>query len=217
MNKKNVLLIAAAGFLMLGCDHETRKGQLVLSGSTPVRITDEGGKAVEFVNGGLKVDFRASNDRKFTVELEQGDRKAKFSGRVPESSDWNFALRGQDIGQAVDFASNRSVEYYGPRSTAIGSGNSCGFNGTWVTEEEWQKCNEDWKVSFSDAKTSQSVGSFSSRIEGQSCLVGIRNLYCRERHEHEPFPHGGRNGRWSNALGTVKDLSEKAEAGVKFD
>lgn len=210
---KNVLLILAAGFLMLGCDHETRNGSLSLSGSSPVRIVDEGGKTVEFLSGPVKVDFSAGSSRKFTVEMEQGGRKAKFSGKVPESNDWNFTLRGRDIGQWVDFASSRSVSLYGPISTSIGRGGSCGFDGNYVTEESWQKGNEDWTVAFNDANTGAGVGSFKSRREGDSYLVGSRDLWCRENHRHEP---GGRHGL-STAVSSVNKLTEQLGSGVKFD
>ena len=152
MNRKNILIGMAAGFLMLACDTETRNGELVLSGAAAVRIVDEGGKTVEFVTGPLKVEFGAGSDRKFSVTMSQGERrKAKFSGRAPSGGDWNFTLRGKEIGQLVDIASRRSLEFYGEHWRQIGNGGFCGFDGNWVVEEDYQRCNEDWKVAFSDA------------------------------------------------------------------
>lgn len=209
MNRKNILLALTVGFMMTACDKETRKGELTLSGSAPVRIVDEGGSAVDFVAGPVKVEFAASSNRKFSVTMEQGGRKAKFSGKVPEGNDWSFTLRGRDIGQAVDVASRRSIQLYGETSTSIGNGDSCGFDGRWVTEEKWQKGNEDWNVAFTDANSSAAVGSFKSRREGESYLVDSRNLYCREQHRREPG--GGRWDRLSN------NLSSLTETGVKFD
>lgn len=218
MNRKSLLIGLAAGILMTACVDETRKGQLVLSGAAPVRIIDESGKTVEFVNGAVKVEFSADSGRKFTVSMEQESRKAKFSGRAPNGGrDWNFTLRGREIGQLVDMASRRDVELYGQPSTSIGTGNSCGFDGRWVTEDVWQKGNEDWKVAFTDAQTSQAVGSFNSRREGVDFLISSRNLWCREQPRHDPpFPRGPR-GNLSKAEGAVKKLSTLAESGVKFD
>ena len=209
MNTKNILLALAAGFMMTACDHETRNGELTLSGSAPLRILDEGGKAVDFVGGAVKVEFAASSNRKFSVTMEQGDRKAKFSGKVPEGNNWSFTLRGREIGQGFDAASLRSIQLYGPISTSIGSGGSCGFDGRWVTEDQWQKGNEDWTVAFTDASSAVAVGGFKSRREGQNYLVGSRELYCREEHRRDPG-----HGRWDRMS---KNLSSLSDSGVKFD
>lgn len=196
--------------LLAACGEETRNGRLELAGSAPVRIIDESGAGVEFVSGPLKVEFGANNSRKFTVVLEQGGRKAKFSGKVPDARDWNFTLRGRDIGQPADFASNRAVALYGPISTSYGTGASCGFDGNWLTEEQWQKGNEDWSVAFTDAQTSAALGTFKSRREGETYLIAVRNLHCRENHRREP--RGG--GRWDRLS---EKLSGLQDSGVKFD
>ena len=207
MNKWRIIPVLAAAVLMAACGEETRTGKLELSGSAPVRIADEGGQTVEFFSGPLKVEFGASGSRRFTVKLEQAGRTAKFSGKAPDASDWNFTVRGRDIGQPTDFASRRSVELYGPVTTTTGHGMSCGFNGTWITEEQWRKGNEDWTVAFTDAQGGQSLGSFKSRREGDSYLIASRNLWCRER------PDRDRGGRWDRLSASLTELQEK---GVKF-
>jgi hypothetical protein len=186
---------------------------LTLTGGQAVRIIDQGGSPVDFTTGPLKVTFGADGGRKFTAQLEQAGRKAKFSGKVPDAGDWNFTARGKDIGQPVDLASGRSVTLYGPIATRWGTGGFCGFDGTWETEERWQKGNEDWTVSFADAQTGAALGAFKSRVEGKDYLVDSRNVWCRERPRHEPIdrplPGGGR--RMSESLQNLQD------SGVKFD
>jgi len=215
MNKKKMLLGLAVCILAIGCNDETREGKLNLSGTTPVRIVDEGGKTVEFVSGAVKVEFGAHSGNTFSVSMEQAGKKAKFSGKVPESSDWNFTLHGKQIGQLVDLTSLRKVQLYGEKHTQIGTGGSCGMNGRTVTEETWQNGNEDWTVAFNDASNGQSIGNFASRREGQSYLVDSRDLYCRERPEHDrPGPRSIVSTPTSTA---VKNLSTQVAAGVKFD
>lgn len=208
MNRRGIMIVLAA-VLMAACGEETRNGQLTLSGSAPLRIADKDGKTVDFYSGPLKVEFGADSGRKFTVKLEQDSRKAQFSGRIPDAGSWNFTVRGKDIGQPVDFTSKRDIQLYGPITRTWGTGGPCGWNGNYVTEEEWQKGNEDWNVSFADAGNGAAVGAFKSRREGESYLISSRNTWCRERHEHEP----GR-GRWD---ATSSKLDGIKELGVKFD
>lgn len=207
---KKFLPVLAAIALLAACGEETRDGQLTLSGSQPVRIVDQGGSSVDFVSGPLKVQFGADSSRQFTVQLEQSGRKAKFSGKAPDAGDWNFTVLGRTIGQPVDLTSARSVALYGPISTQSGTGSFCGFNGTWETEEQWQKGNEDWSVTFADAQSGGGLGVFKSRVEGKSYLIGTRNVWCLERQPREPLPdRGGR--RMSERLQDLQD------SGVKFD
>lgn len=223
MNRRSILagVVFAFVVVLLGCDRETRTGELILSGSTPVRIVDEGGKTVEFVSGSVKVEFDAGRDRKFTVIMTQGEsKKAKFSGRAPGNDDsWNFTLRGKEIGQLVDLVSLREIAYYGETWRELRDGGFCGRNGRWLVEEEYQKCNEDWKVAFTDAGTSQDVGVFRSRREGQRCLRSSRNIYCREEYNPQP-PIPPR--AFSKADGAVKAIAAQVQAlpeenGIKFD
>jgi hypothetical protein len=209
MTKKFFLPMIAAVALLAACGEETRDGQLTLSGTQPVKIIDQGGSAVEFVSGPLKVQFGADSSRKFTVQLEQADRKAKFSGQAPDAGDWNFTVLGRDIGQPVDLASARSVALYGPVSTQMGTGGFCGMNGTWETEEQWQKGNEDWTVTFADAQSGGNLGVFKSRVEGKSYLLGTRNVWCNDRPQRDPLPDRGRH--FSESLSKLQD------SGVKFD
>ncbi len=215
-SKRSILFLAAA--LLAACGEETRKGELILAGSNPVRIIDESGAVVEFFAGPTKVEFAAGRSNKFTVTVSQGDaKKAKFSGKAPSSDDsWNFTLRGSDIGQPIDLASRRDVEYTGKPWRQIGEGGSCGW-GRWVTEEEYQNCNEDWKVGFADAATSSPLGSFHSRRERLTCHLSTRNLYCRDdgrdRYPHPPYPRGN----FSKAQESIKKLSVLSESGIRFD
>jgi len=214
MKKRSILPLLAAAVLLAACGEETRNGQLTLSGTQPVRIIDQGGSPVDFATGPLKVTFSADNSRKFTVELEQNGRKAKFSGQVPGGTqDWNVTLKGADIGQPVDLASSRSVAYYGPVSTSWGWGGPCGFNGTWQTEESWQRGKEDWKVSFADAQTGAALGAFASQKD-DNYLIARRDVWCRERPMPEPHPRG-RLGAMSEQLGS--SLGELQQKGVNFD
>lgn len=215
MKKTSILLSLAACVFVMGCDSETREGKLQLSGSAPLRIVDEGGKTVEFVNGPLKVELSARSGNKFSVSMEQSGRKAKFGGKVSGNSDWNFTLRGKEIGQLVDITSNRKVTLYGEPRKTIGNGGSCGMNGTYVTEETWQSCDEDWKVGFSDVQLTQFVGIFESHRKGESCLVDVRNLYCRERPDHD---RPGRDRlRVKATPAAVKTLQAQVDSGIKFD
>ena len=207
MNRRRILPLLVLAVLTAACGEEKRDGQLTLSGSAPVRIVDQSGAAVEFVSGPLKVEFGADSGRKFTVSLDQNGRKARFSGQAPDASDWNFTVRGRDIGQPVDLASARSVTLYGPVRTQMGSGTPCGMNGMWETEEQWRSGNEDWSVAFTDAQSGAALGTFKSRRENQSYLVGTRNLWCRVRPQHEP------HGRWAEMS---DKLSALQDAGVKF-
>lgn len=218
MNRRSILagVVFSAVFVLLGCDNETRDGELVLSGATPVRIVDEGGKTVEFVSGPVKAEFSVERDHKFTVTMTQGENKqAKFSGRAPQDGgSWNFTLRGKEIGQPVDLASTRSLELYGKTWREIREGSFCGRNGRWLMEEEYQRCNEDWKVAFADAETSQDVGAFRSRREGLRCLLASRYIYCRE----ESFPPQPIPPRpLSKAEDAVKTITRQAADGIKFD
>ena len=208
---KKFLPVLAAIALLAACGEETRDGQLTLSGSQPVKIVDQGGSTVDFVTGPLKVQFGADSGHKFTVQLEQSGRKAKFSGKAPDAGDWNFTVLGRDIGQPVNLTSARSVAMYGPVYTSWGTGGFCGFDGTWETEDQWQKGNEDWSVSFAAASNSAALGAFKSRVEGKDYLISSRNTWCHERREHEPFP---RHGRWD---ATSEKLSNMKDLGVKFD
>lgn len=207
--KRSGLFLLALALAATACNKEKRKGQLSLAGSSPVRIADQGGSTVDFYNGPLQVEFGADG-RKVSVKLEQNGRVARFSAKVPQNLDWNFTARGSEIGQPVDLVSRRAVQLYGPIEERTGLGGSCGFNGSYVTEEQWRKGNEDWSVSFSDAQSSQSLGAFKSRREGESYLVASRNLWCRERRE----PGGGHwdrhaaNDRWNGVSARVAALQD---------
>ena len=207
VKRKHLLAVAAAACLLAACGEETRDGQLTLSGSAPLKIADQGGQTVEFYSGPLKVEFGADSGRKFTVKLEQNGRTAKFSGQAPDVADWNFTVRGRDIGQPADFTSKRAIALYGPIARRWGLGGPCGFNGRWETDERWQKGNEDWSVLFKDAATSADIGTFASHREGQDFLIESHNVWCRERPEHEP------HGRMERVSQSVSELKEK---GVKF-
>lgn len=211
MKRSGILLVLAAALATTACNEETRTGGLTLTGSAPLRIADQEGRTVEFFTGPLKVVFDAESGRKVSVKLEQNGRAAKFTAKIPSRADWNFTVKGSDIGQPVDLASTRKVELYGPIYTRIGSGGPCGFDGTYQTEERWQSGNEDWNVAFSDAGTGQPVAAFKSRREGESYLIESRELWCRERHRHEPFPRGG---RWDRASQRINNLNIDS---VKFD
>ncbi|MBI4347770.1 MAG: hypothetical protein HY553_13015 [Elusimicrobia bacterium] len=208
--KRSRWCIALAAVLV-ACGEETRNGQLTLAGSTPLRIADQDGRTVEFFTGPLKVEFGPDGSRKVSVKLEQEGRVAKFSARVSgRNADWNFTIRGNEIGQSVDLASTRKVEYYGPRENRLGNGGSCGYNGTWVTEETWQRGNEDWKVAFTEAANGSAVGAFASRREGEYYLLEVRHLWCRERRD---FPEP-RIPRWDRVSHSIERLQE---TGVRFD
>lgn len=213
------LLLGMMVLIFAACDKETRDGILTLAGSTPVRIVDESGKTVEFFSGSTKVEFSAGSSRKFTVTVSQGEKNAKFSGKAPSGGDnWNFTLRGREIGQPLDLTSVRTIELLGKPWRRMGRGGPCGRGGTWVTDEEYQTCNEDWKVTFADAANLQSVGAFHSRREKQQCLLNSRNLFCEGERDHDPrppFPSDERN--LSKAQDAVKKLSSLAETGVRFD
>jgi hypothetical protein len=150
------------------------------------------------------------------VAVSQGDaKKAKFSGKAPSSDDsWNFTLRGRDIGQPIDLESKRDVELTGKPWRQIGEGGSCGW-GRWVTEEEYQNCNEDWKVAFADAATSSALGSFHSRREKLTCHLSSRNLYCRDDGRDIPRPPHPRD--FSKVKESVEKLSVLSEKGIRFD
>ena len=216
MKKNAPMLFSLAVLLFAACGEETRDGQLSLTGSAPVRIVDEGGKTVEFAAGPTKVEIAPGSSNKFTVTVSQGkDKKAKFSGKAPRNDgDFNFSLRGKDIGQPMDFASARNFELFGQTRRRISDGMSCGYNGREVVEETWQSCNEDWKVSFNDAATQASVGGFHSRRENESCLIDSRFIYCREEPRHEPFP---RRPFVKSTEDTAKKVSNLLDNGVKFD
>lgn len=209
MKRGRLATLLAAAALLAACGEETRDGQLTLSGSAPLRIADESGKTVEFYSGPLTVEFGADGSRKFTVKLEQSGRSAKFSGRAPSISDWNFTVRGADIGQPADFTSERKISLYGPTMRRWGTGSSCGFNGRWETEETWRKGDEDWKVSFKDASSGSAIGAFASRKEGQDYLIDSRNVWCHERPERDRD-----HGRWDR-LSTR--LNELKPAALKFE
>ncbi len=208
MNRRTMFLTVASAIFLAACGEETRTGQLTLAGSAPVRIASQDGKTVEFFAGPLKVEFGASSGRKFTVKLEQDGRTATFSGKVPNADNWNFTVLGKDVGQPMDFSSRRNIQLYGAVSKSWGTGGSCGFNGRWETEDSWQKGNEDWSVAFADAATSHAVGSFNSRQEGQNYLIDSRNVWCRERPDHD------RGGRWDRMSKKLEDIKP---ADIKFD
>lgn len=209
MKRGKILMALAAAALMAACGEETRNGELTLSGSAPLRVADEGGATIEFYGGPLKVEFGADSGRRFTVKLEQNGRTAKFSGKAADVDDWNFTVRGRDIGQPADFISKRKVTLYGPVSRRWGFGGPCGFNGRWETEERWQKGNEDWTVAFKDAATGADIGAFASRLEGRDYLIDSRNVWCRERPEREP----GR-GRWDRLSQTLSSVNPSS---IKFE
>ncbi|MBI4422248.1 MAG: hypothetical protein HY554_00885 [Elusimicrobia bacterium] len=207
--KRSSLCLAFAAALV-ACGEETRNGQLTLAGSTPLRIADQDGSTVEFFTGPFKVEFGPDGSRKVNVKLEQDGRVAKFSARVSgRNADWNFTIRGGDIGQPVDIASARNIEYVGSPEQRMGNGGPCGFNGTWITEETWQRGNEDWKVSFSDAGNGKAVGAFASRREGEYYLLATHNLWCRERRDI-PEPRIP----WDRLSSSIERLRE---SGVRFD
>lgn len=206
MNKSRIAL-ALVAFALAGCNEEKRNGQLTLAGSTPLKIQDQSGKTVEFVSGPLKVVFDPEGSTKVAIKLEQDGRTAKFTGQVPRGADWNFSIRGQDIGQNVDLDSSRKIELYGPITRTWGTGGHCGFNGRWETEDEWRKGNEDWDVAFADSASGKPAARFKSRREGQDYLISSRNTWCRERPEHD-------RGRWDRVSEKLSNLKEN---GVKFD
>lgn len=221
MQKKRIVPLLFAAVLLAACGEETRNGQLTLAGSQPVRVIDQSGAVMQFVTGPLKVTFGAESRSKFTAELEQNGRKAKFSGAMPAYSDWNFTVRGRDIGQPVDLASTRSVALHGPTRTTWGMGGPCGFNGQWETEETWQQGTEDWKVAFNDAQTGAALGAFASRTE-QSVLLGTRDVWCRERPMPEPryprYPDYPRDpGRGRRLEAVSQKLGNIVPADVNFD
>ena len=188
--KRNILsltLVVAAAAVLTSCNKETRNGELTLSGPAPVRFVSEGGKIVEFYAGPTKVELSGKSRDKITVEVSQGDKKkAVFSGKATGGDNWNFVLRGKDIGQLMDMTSLRRLDYKGKPWTTIGERGFCGFRGRWVVEEKLQKCDEDWSVAFSDVNTSLALGAFRSRRNDKTCLLSSRNIYCRE--EMRPFP-----------------------------
>lgn len=187
--KRNILslTLVVAAAVLTSCNKETRDGELTLSGTAPVRFVSEGGKIVEFYAGPTKVELSAKSRDKITVSISQGDKKkAVFSGKAAEGADWNFVLRGKDIGQLMDMISRRLLTHKGKPWTTISDRGICGVNGRWVVEDKLQKCDEDWSVAFSDANTSLALGAFRSRRNDKTCLISSRNLYCRE--EMRPIP-----------------------------
>ncbi|MBI3554564.1 MAG: hypothetical protein HY077_18885 [Elusimicrobia bacterium] len=217
MKKKTSFVLCLAALIMAACGEETRNGQLTLSGAAPVRLVDESGKTVEFVAGATKVQFAAGSSGKFTVTVSQGkDKQAKFSGKAPtRDGSWNFTLKGRDIGQPVDLASLRSVDYYGRTWRSLRDGAPCGMGGRWLVEEEYQKCNEDWRVNFADAGSAQTVGSFHSRLEDQDCLLSSREIYCQGERPMPGPPFPRRN--FSSAHDSINKLDELSQTGLKFD
>lgn len=185
------LVVLVSASMLAGCDKETRRGTLVLSGSSVLRLVDESGQTVEFSAGPTKVEFSAKPGKRVNVTISQGaDRQAHFSGPAPQGGDpWNFALGGKEIGQPVDINSSRSLEKYGKIWQSVGDGGPCGSNGRWVVEETYQECREDWTVAFTNADDSRSVGLFHSHLEPLSCLLSYRNLFCRENSQPSiPIP-----------------------------
>lgn len=218
--KRLPLILCLAAAVLAACGEETRDGQLTLTGSTPLRLVDQSGKTVEFGAGATKVVFSADSSRKFTVTVSQGkDKQAKFSGQAPSSSDWNFTLRGRDIGQPVDLSSSRSVAYVGQPWTQMRDGAPCGYNGTMLVEDEYQSCNEDWNVAFADANNGQAVGTFRSQRDNQTCLISERDVYCQDRGPYPPYPPYPRPNprRFEKAQDTVQKLNDLSADGVKFD
>ncbi|MBI5239077.1 MAG: hypothetical protein HY926_01255 [Elusimicrobia bacterium] len=213
----SILCLAAA--LLAACGEETRNGQLTLAGSNPLKLADESGKVVEFLAGPTKVVFSAESSRRFKVSVSQGqDKQATFSGQAPAGSGWNFTLRGKDIGQQVDLASDHKVEFVGRPWRTIRDGGPCGFNGRMVIEEEYQTCNEDWRVDFADSASAQPVGTFRSKRDNLTCLIYSRDLYCRDygpNPPYPPYPHYPR--RLSSAEDSVKKLNDLGVSGIKFD
>jgi hypothetical protein len=215
MKKKVPYVLCLAALILGACGEETRNGTLTLAGVNPVKIADKSGKTVEFYAGPAKVQFSGSSSGKFTVVVSQGDRKAEFSGKAPKNDgSWNVTVRGKDIGQPEDFASARSVEYYGQTWRQLRDGGPCGMNGRYEVEDTYQKCNEDWKVSFTDAGNGAAVGTFASRIDGDTCLIDSRQLWCRDNPMPPPYPRGG---RWDRMDGTVQRLKDLSETGINFN
>jgi|CXWL01.1.fsa_nt_gi hypothetical protein len=182
------MILTVAVLALTGCNKETREGQLTLSGTAPVRFVSEGGKLVEFYAGPTKVEFSANSRDKIAVVVSQQDKKAVFSGKAPAGEDWNFVLRGKDIGQPVDMTSRRQLTYKGKPQTAIVDGGFCGSNGRWVVEEKHQACDEEWTVAFADANTSLALGNFRSFRGDRTCVLSSRNLYCRDEMRPVPVP-----------------------------
>jgi hypothetical protein len=207
MKKMNVLLLATVA-AFAACNKESRDGQLTLAGSNPLRIADESGKTVEFVNGALKAAFEPGSKDKVTVSLEQAGQKAKFTAKIPDNRDWNFTLRGKDAGQNVDMASKRTITLTGEPKKRYGTGGFCGFDGRWQTEEIWRDGKEDWKVAFADSQTGYAVAAFESH-KNDTYLVESKNIWCRENPRREP---GG--GRWDRLSSRIEKLKTD---GVKFD
>jgi hypothetical protein len=211
---KSIMFLAVV--LLAACGEETRDGQLTLAGSEPLRIADLSGKVVEFSAGPMKVEFAADKSRKFTVTLTQGqDKQARFSGQAPANNGWSFTLRGKDIGQAVDLVSDRKVEFTGPVYRTIREGMPCGFNGRMVVEESYQACSEDWRVDFADSSSAAPVGAFRSQRSSRSCLIGSRDLYCRDYGPNPPYPHHPR--RLQSVEDSAKKLGDLDLGSVKFD
>ena len=219
--KKISSILCLAVVLLAACGEETRNGLLTLAGSEPLRITDQSGKVVEFAAGPTKVVFSADKSRKFTVTVSQGqDKQAAFSGQAPANDGWNFTLRGKDMGQQVDMTSDQKVEFSGRPWRNIRDGGPCGFNGRMVVEDEYQTCSEDWRVDFADAVSAQPVGTFLSQRSNMTCLIGSRNLYCRDygpNPPHPPYPHHPRPRRLDAAEKSVQKLNDLGIGNIKFD
>ncbi|MBI5211465.1 MAG: hypothetical protein HY927_15945 [Elusimicrobia bacterium] len=214
--KRISYVLGLAVVLLAACGEETRDGQLTLAGSAPLRIVDQSGKTVEFPAGPTKVEFSADRSRKFTVTVSQGkDKQAVFSGQAPASNGWNFTLRGKDIGQPFDLTSDRKVEYVGRPWRRIRDGAPCGFNGRMVVEDVYQACNEDWRADFADASNAQAIGSFLSRLRDETCLIGSRDLYCRDFGPNPHFPPHHR--RLEGMERSIKKLNDLGADGIKFD
>ncbi|MCX5796818.1 MAG: hypothetical protein NTY77_15090 [Elusimicrobia bacterium] len=212
----SILLLAVV--MLAACGEETRDGLLTLAGSGPLKITDQSGKVVEFLAGPTKVVFSADNSRKFTVTVSQGqDKQAKFSGQAPVSDGWNFTLRGKDIGQQVDLASSRNVEFVGRTWRTMRDGMPCGFNGRMVVEDTYQACNEDWRVGFSDSLNTLPVASFRAQRNNQTCLIDSRDLYCRDYGPNPYYPPIPHPHRLQSAQDSVSKLSDLGVGGIKFD
>lgn len=209
MRKGGLLFVVAAAIAMTACNEETRNGQLTLAGSAPLRIAGQNG-TTEFYTGPLTVEFAPEGGRKVKVKLKQDSRETEFQVNISQR-DWNFTVRGSEIGQPVDLASNRSVQLYGPVERRIGNGGPCGFDGNWVTDEYWQQGTEDWTVKFTDAGNGSAVGTFASR-RNDSYLVRTEQLWCRENHRHEPR---GPMGRWGANLSAK--LGDIQPASLNFD
>lgn len=219
--KRLSYILCLSVVLVAACGEETRNGQLTLTGSAPLKLLDQSGKVVEFLAGPTEVTFAPEGSRKFKVTVKQGaDKQAAFSGQAPSGNGWNFTLRGQDIGQQVDMASDRKIDYVGQPWRRITEGAPCGYNGRWVVEEEYQTCNEGWRVDFTDSATYSAIGAWASQRDNLTCFLSSRNLYCRDygpQPPYHPIPPHPRPHSLEKARETIDKLNDLGADKIKFD